>query len=372
MELKFTQKSRNDLRIFTALFLAAVFGIILATIACESLIPVALVGAVIPLLPKKRAVWCILLGVVVLFLLIRFGTILDGFKLLANRMFQLSEQTQAYEYDYFSVDGDSAVEAVLLMAMVFGMFCSRWGNAVSLTLCGLWLAVMAYFGVTPEQHWFLALLLAGSLALLPRNQKWFYALIAFALLLTIGFGCWKLAPQPNHTVSQWDEDLRDALAGNSMHYEQEPVPTDVPQPEIVPSPSIEQEQPDHGVQKKLINILFITLSVVTLLLLFIPAVIKDRAAKRSEENRRPMRDKDPAKAIHAMYLYAGQWRKLSKEQTPVPGEIYGIWQEAVFSDHEMTEKQCQMMRQYMKETAEAVWNQADKRERLYIQYRLCL
>ena len=73
-----------------------------------------------------------------------------------------------------------------------------------------------------------------------------------------------------------------------------------------------------------------------------------------------------------MYLYAMRWRALEPAPEPVPEEIYGIWQEAAFSGHKMGEDQRQILRDYMETTAKAVWQRADRRQRLRIRYRLCL
>jgi hypothetical protein len=195
--------------------------------------------------------------------------------------------------------------------------------------------------------------------------------VALVLIVGIALGCARLAPEPNKTISQWDEDLRDALAFSSVTYEQMPVPTEVPEPEIVPPPSIEQEQPDHGVQRKLINVLFFVLAALTLAILFIPAVIKDRAAKRSEQNREGLQAEDHSKAIHAMYLYAQRWRELGDNQ-PVPEAVYAIWQEAAFSDHPMTGEQRNIVHCYMVDTAKRIWEGADWKMRLRIRYQWCL
>lgn len=70
--------------------------------------------------------------------------------------------------------------------------------------------------------------------------------------------------------------------------------------------------------------LFLILAALTLAILFIPAVIKDHAAKRSAQNREGLRAEEHSQAIHAMYLYAQRWRELGDNQ-PVPEDVYAIW-----------------------------------------------
>ena len=373
MELKFTQKTRRSVPLTNALFLGVIFCTILATAKSLQYIPFALAGALLPLVPqiKGRKVRTILLIAWAVFVLVRFPVILDGAKLLANTLFRLSEETQSYEYSYFTTTGTGASEAVLAICLLAGILCGLWGNAVNGALAVCWMAAMAYFGVTPSGYVLAMFLLAGVLTVLPDQQRWFHGGVALVLIAGIALGCAQLAPEPNKTISQWDEDLRDALAISSVTYEQMPVPTEVPEPEIIPPPSIRQEQPDHGVQRKLINVLFLVLAALTLAILFIPAVIKDRAAKRSAQNREGLQAEEHSQAIHAMYLYAQRWRELGDNQ-PVPEDVYAIWQKAAFSDHPMTQEQRNIVHCYMVDTAKRIWESADWKNRIRIRYQWCL
>ena len=373
MELKFTQRSGHGIPLTNALFLGAILSMILATAKSLEYIPFALMGAVLPLIPKMkgRKLRYILLGAWAVFALVRFPAILDGVKVIANALFRLSEETQSYEYVYFATIGDRGSEAVLALSLLAGILCWLWGNWVNVSLAACWMAAMAYFGVTPPWYVLAVFLFAGVLTVLPHQQRWFHGFAALLLIGGIALGCTQLAPEPNKTVSQWDEDLRDTLAFTSVTYEQMPVPTEVPEPEIIPPPNVEQEQPDHGVQRKLVNVLFIVLAALTLAILFIPAVIKDRAAKRTEQNREGLQAEDHSEAIHAMYLYAQRWRELDDPQ-PIPEDVYAIWQKAAFSDHPMTQEQRAVVHKYMVETATHVWERADWKKRLRIRYRWCL
>lgn len=374
MEIKFTNPHGKPETVFSALFLGAIVCNVFAALQWLHLLPFALIGVILPLIPqaKGKPVQFILWGVLAAWLLIRFPSILDGGKFLANRMFALSEQTQSYEYDYFTTFGESSVEAVLWLSVLTGTLCALWGSRSNAVLCGLWLLAMAYFGVTPGIAWFAVLTIGAFLAVLPGQQRWFHGLIAAVLVVGIAFAVSGLAPEPSKTVSALDDRLRDVLASAPVTYEQTPIPTEVPEPEVVPQPETEYEQPDHGVQKVALNILFILLAALTLILLFLPAVVKDRAAKKSEKARAGFDDPDHAAAIRAMYLYAQRWRGLSGTAGETPSEIYAIWQEAAFSDHAMNETQREAVHAYMKETAQRVWLDADWKKRLTIRYRICL
>lgn len=374
MELKFTQSTRKYAQVLPALFLAAVICNVFAALDWLHLLPAALVGVILPLIPqtKRRQVQDVLWGFLAAWLLLRFASILDGMKLLANRMFALSQQTQSYEYDYFTTSGESPVEAVLWLSILAGTLCSLWGNRVNGVLCGGWMLAMAYFGVTPGAVWLASLMLAAFWSALPGQQRWFHGVLVAVLLCVIALTVTRITPEPMKGISALDDRLRDALAAAPVAYEQTPVPTEVPEPEAVPQPETELEQPDHGVQRIAVNVLFLLLAALTLALLFIPAVIKDRAEKRRQRSRAGLRDPDNAAAIRAMYLYARKWLALSEFAPEIPAEIHAIFQEAAYSDHAMTEQQRETMRSFLVETAAAVWQASGWKQRLDIQYRIGL
>lgn len=131
--------------------------------------------------------------------------------------------------------------------------------------------------------------------------------------------------------------------------------------------------PDQAVKEESsFNTLFLILVLLTLLILFPPAMIYDRAQKKRAKNRAGLNDEDVAAAIRAMYLYTQKWVEFSKEALPCPEEIYALWQEAAYSAHCMTEEQRDAMRAYMEQTVQTVQNGATRRERLKIQYRAAL
>ena len=374
MEIKCTSSRRSLDNLSSALFLGVILCTALATLDWLRLLPAALAGVILPLLPGTghRRVQYVLWGILAAWLLLRFAPVLDGCRLLANRIFLRSAQMQSYEYDYFEASGGSPVEAVLWLSVLAGSLCALWGNRVSGVLCALHLLAMAYFGVTPGTAWLTALAVAALWSALPGQQRWLHGLLVAVLAAAIALAMTGLLPEPNEAVSALDDHLRDVLAAAPVHREQTPVPTQVPEPEIVPPPRTQREQPDHGVREAMRSILFFLLSALALALLFIPAVIKDRAEKKRALARAGFDDPDHAAAIRAMYLYARRWRALGAEDREIPPEVYAIWQEAAFSGHTMTRAQREAMHAYMKQTAQQVWQEADRKKRLAIRYRVCL
>ena len=373
MKLKEVRASQPG-RWVLAAFLASVYAVVLGTLGTMELLPLTLPGAVLVLMQKGERKWVRMLplAVLALWLLLRFWAIGNGAMVLANRLFARSQAAQAYEYDFFPATGDSAWETVLWLGLLVGALCCLWGQGLVWGLCALWVGAMAYFGLTPGIWILVVALFCGLLTILPSRGRWRTAICLGVLLFGIGATCLKLAPEPIPAVSRLDESLRDALALQAQSMEQTPVPTQVPEPEVLPPEQVEQEQPDHGVQRRLVNVLFLALAALTLAILFIPAIIRDRAAKRTAENRAGLEATDPAEAIRAMYLYTLRWRRLDPDPAPVPGEIYKIWQEAAFSPHPMTEEQREAVRAYLEGTARSAWNKAGRRLRIRIRYGLCL
>ena len=139
MEIKCTSSRRSLDNLSSALFLGVILCTALATLDWLRLLPAALAGVILPLLPGTghRRVQYVLWGILAAWLLLRFAPVLDGCRLLANRIFLRSAQMQSYEYDYFEASGGSPVEAVLWLSVLAGSLCALWGNRVSGVLCAL-------------------------------------------------------------------------------------------------------------------------------------------------------------------------------------------------------------------------------------------
>lgn len=308
----------------------------------------------------------------ILWCAMRFAAVADGFRILANRFSAQSEAAQSYEYTYFAAKGTLPTEILAFLSIFLGALCVLGGNWMNLglTIC-IGIAV-AYFGIAPKPLWLALLLIAAASNALPKQGRWVPALILAVLIVMMTFGMQALAPQPNAAISAADEALRDRLAENTLFYDQQPIPVEVPEPELVPPPPEQAQQPNHGVQKKTTRFLFVLLSALTVLLLFLPAILRDRAEKKRTKNRAAMHDVDNGAAIRAMYLYARKWRALEKAPEPVAPEIEALWLEAAYSTHQMTEEQREIMCRFVSESAERIWSKADRSMRFAIRYRYAL
>lgn len=377
MEIRFTQSKGDRWNFAPAVLLAAVLCSVFAALDWLSMLPFALAGVPIAaacgLFRQKKPVFYVLFGMLAAFFLLRFAFIIDGAKLLTNRMFSRSEMQQAYEYEYFETFGENPWEAVLFLSLLAGALCALWQSRFAGSLTAVWVLAMAYFGVTPGAFWLTLLGAACLLCAVPKKQMWFHGGMAALALIVIALLVGFLAPHPNPSLSALDDKLRDELAQHSIFYEQTVIPTEVPQPETQPTePPPEEQPPNHGVENSPLNVLFIVLATLTAVLLFGQAIIKDRAEKRRQKNRAGITDPNHAAAIRAMYLYARRWRRLAAAPIPEPEPVRAIWLEAAYSEHPMTAGQRQVIYDDMKRTALSVWEAADWKKRLCIQYKIAL
>lgn len=293
----------------------------------------------------------------------------NGLLLLANRLFARSQAAQAYEYVYFAVADGNAGPAALLLSLALGLFCHIGGGwAVGALGVGL-MAAMAYFGVTPEPVWLLigGMPLAWRCLAQPRAGR-MLALTALAVALFLLVMA--LAPKPIPAVSALDDRLRDLAARSGVYYEQVPVSTRVPAPATVPPPLHQEQQPNRGVEPWQARTLFFVLAGLTLAILFVPAVIRDKEEKRRRINRAGLSDPDNAAAIRAMCLYARAWKETAPGE--VPEEVRNIYLEAAFSAHPMTEEQRRKVEAYLRETAQSAWKRAGYFQKLRFRYWLAL
>lgn len=321
-------------------------------------------------LPQKARRWGILATLVLTaaFLLLQLRQVTEGLQMLANRMFAASESGQSYEYDYFAVAERPAAlaEGLALLSLATALVTAIHGGGV---LTALLLFAQAYFGVTPAPLWEILLLLALLPYVLPQERLWLHWLaaalvVALAALLVTAFFA-----TPNVRLASWEEQARDHLALHSVFYERTAEEIKVPTTEEVQPPPQEPQQRPVETPRQ-INILFYVLAILTLLLLFVPAVVRDRAQKKRTRNRMGIEDPDCSAAIRAMYLHSRKWLRLKPEQTPP--DVTQLWLEAAYSDHVMTPEQRAQMQQYLDGVEQTVWAASGKRERFRIRYRLCL
>ena len=367
-----------------AFFIAfAYFAAFLWIIGRVTLLPWAAAGALLafcPLLGKhRRVIGSALPALLLLSLLLFSQSISGGLGVLSNRLFAASEARQRYLYETFSASADSLVPAVLwgsaLLALCFGWL-GAWKKALPGVLAFLMTAAAcAYFGVTPGAFWLMLILSLAALTMLTKLDWRAFAAALVCAAVIAGLTLW-LAPGENARISALDDQLRDTLAFTTV--------TQHKQPENIPAPTPETQPEQEKKEPMLLQIresmdaktiILIVLIAAILLILFVPAVIRDRLQKRRDQNRAGMESANNAEAIRATFRYALLWLRASESDArEIPGydAAYKLWQEASFSDHAMSDAQRDQMTAFQKTVSDTIQSRAGMRLRWKLRYRYAL
>lgn len=376
-------EKRNGLAALLPFLLCiALWGAFLWIIGRVTLLPWAVFGALsafCPLLGKHRRVVGGALPALLLLSLLLSRSISGGLAVLSNRLFAASEARQRYLYETFSASADSLVPAVLwgsaLLALCFGWL-GAWKKALPGVLAFLMTAAAcAYFGVTPGAFWLLLILSLAAFTMLTKLDWRAFAAVMVCAAVIAGLALW-LAPGENARISALDDQLRDTLAFTTVTQHKQPENTPTPTPETQP----EQENKEpmllqirESMDAK--TIILIVLIAAILLILFVPAVIRDRLQKRRDQNRAGMDSADHAEAIRATFRYALLWLRASESDArELPGydAAYKLWQEAAFSDHAMSDAQRDQMTAFQKTVSDTIQSRAGRRLRWKLRYRYAL
>lgn len=348
------------------------------------------------------AAWAALLAVAAAFWR---GLLINGAKLLTNRLFAISEASQAYQYDRFTVTAPAGQDTACMLFVL--AFCSLLWALVSALLLGRDAKIMpvaafalvcvftVYFGASAAFIWMILPGVWCLLSLLPRHiglARYGTVIVGMALIVAATL---LLFPNENARISRLDETLRDKMALQTVRYDPESMPQEITAP---PETTPEEQQQQNGFHFAYDLpagkwLLIAAVLIAVLLLLFIPAVWNDRLHKRAERERAGIEDENHAVSIRAMFLYAVRWLQsygvtpgnvnygawpaalqdaMSEDYQQEFEAILPLWREAAYSDHEMTAQQRKAVRAFLKRTGDEIWEKADWRERLRLQYRCAL
>lgn len=338
-------------------------------------------------------------------LLVRLAFIGDGLGFLANRLFTLSEEGQAFCYTHFNVVRNAPQESLVFVSCILGALCLLLGGAVNLVLTLLLAIMVAYFGVAPSIVWLSILVFAAFANGLPKKERWLPAILIAAIVAATALSVQTLMPEPNVKIDNIAENLWDIFMP-PMPEDPEPLPTEPSEapeiPDIQDNPEILEtlkipedfELPEHiptkpqnqiptttvtpvgpgeeETQKVKKNIPIVPILSVILSVAVVSAAVVLLANRKRKRGRAAMYAPNTAEAIRGMYLYARKWRKWNAYADEIPAEVEDIWLEAAYSDHEMTPDQLERMRTYVRDTAKEAWKNLNwwKRFVIYFYYAL--
>ena len=332
-------------------------------------------------------------------LVILHSKIGSGLASLMDEFYDVAEEAQAYIYDRFP-GGDEASEtdwriAMLwvssLMGMLMALVPARLRRIAGMILTAIVMLALAYYGLLPETLCAGAMLLALLLTLSRDN---ILATLPLLLVTVILFGAITLIdPGESYGISRMDENIRDRIAFRSALIEKEDTPT-----EDTLDPGSLTEQTAESESSSLIgsNSSYFYIGLGLLLAAAIGAAVYQlikRFRKRRAEVRKGLDSADPREAVIAMFPYSVRWLKASGIETrEAPfaemaddirrvyetgyagrfSEMYSLWREAAYSDHDITEADKNAMDRFTKETVAMVSGKWNTMQRLRMKYKHAL
>ena len=366
-------------------------------------LPGAVALLFLPLFEAKRKTFTSTVGAVTA-LALAFGnrTITDGIKLIANRVFSISEAAQNYRYDRFEInvtDAESSVYILTALAFIslllalISVLLMRKNEKIIPTAAFFAIAVFtAYFGVSTAFIWMVLPAAVWLISIIPHNagaRRYITVVIVLTLIFSVSS---QLLPSEFQAVSKFDESIRDKIAFQTVRYENSITPEVFdPPPETEPEEKTDTRD-DHIAYSipttKIVGI--VAAIILILLILFIPAILIDKLRKRAELERAGIESDNYAVSICAMFLYAVRWLNsygikpdnvnyadwmqqlkeyMSEDYLNSYDEAVSIWYEAAFSNHEMTAQQRETVRAFLIKTGDEIWKKATHKQRLLIKYR---
>ena len=337
----------------------------------------------------------LLLAVVVVF----HSKIGPGLAYMMNEFYDVAEESQAYLYDRFA-GGDGASEGdcriamlwissltALLMALVPG----RLRRAAGMLLTAAVMLMLAYYGVQPDTICVAAMVLALLLTLSKDNPA---AALPLMLVTVILFGAVTLIdPGESYGISRMNENVRDRIAFHSALIESGTPETEDPadfedltEPEAGSEDSSLMTGSSSYVFAGFVLLLAAAIGVAAYLLV-------KRFRKRRAAVREGIDSADPREAVTAMFPYSVRWLKASgietREapfaemtddvrrvyETAYAGrfrEMYSLWREAAYSDHEITEADRRDMDRFTQDTIAMVSDRWNMLQRLRMRYKHAL
>lgn len=319
----------------------------------------------------------------------------SGWALIMNQLYDTGETAQAYIYDRFHVGSAgeehpyrsmhfAAIWGSCLAGLITAVPPARFRRPVAMTIAAFSMLAFAYYGILPS--WIcIAVLAVAILFLLSRGS--IMSSLTILLAMVIVFGVITLAdPGENYGISRADETFRDRFALISSYLESNSTPVDGLD-ELERQMQEQQEQQEDGVFMDRYG--GITALIVVLLVLVAiavaTAVVCHRIRKRQQKNRAGLDSRDPRTAIVAMFPYTIKWLQpagiepqgkpfetlvpviradVSEEYADRYTEMYELWKEAAYSDHEMTEDGRSEMNSFMTDTMNMIREKSDLKTRL--------
>ena len=326
-----------------------------------------------------------------------------GLALLSGYFYDTAEMAQAYLYNRFPVS-DAASASPDMCARLATIWISCLGGLITALptadyrrgMCaftaGLVMLAFAYYGIIPSWICIGVILIAGIIA---SSKGSLLSSLPVLLIAALLFGAIVLLdPGQNYFVSRANENIRDIFALKSSFIENPEDPLN----DLSELQKEEQEQQEKQQQEEdsVTRRVFRSAGIAFLILAAIgtAAVLYWRKLKqRIEKNREGIDADDPAEAIAAMFPYCVRWLEsygieaagrpfssitedirdeMTREYAYRYEDMYALWQEAAYSEHEMTLNQKKQMSAFMHDTIEMIREKSDFKDKVLTRIRYAL
>ena len=409
--VKLKQTDGISVNLASAVLLGAVYSLLVMMAEYYELVPFVIPGAVLFFvlaymqgrIPDRIRLFVslgiIAAGIIVLIVLHKY--LYNGFALILNQLYDSSESNQSYVYDHFSI-GEKGDEhpylcmrlAVLWTTCIFSAAVSlpgiRFRRLVSVIVVIAMLLTFAYYGLQPE--WIALAVMTLSLIVVCGSGRlgsaWPLlagALVIFGLIILID-------PGENMAISRVDENLRDRLSFRTAYFmDYFSEYDDYEEQQQQEQSRLSQLFSNDSPRGRAARIIVILLPLAILIAVIV--IVVSRLVKKRRKIRAGLDSNDPRTAVTAMFPYAVRWLKpyglnianrpfaelLPEVKSEMPGSysafyetMLKLWQEAVYSDHEITESNRKTMKQFVEETVRIAKSKADWKEKLRIVFRYAL
>ena len=349
-----------------------------------------LVITVIEMICAKNKKAMIILNIILTVSIIAVTIIfIDGFKLMCNSLFSLSEKYQLYKYDMFEVAmSETAVNiSYICIAVILAVLCS-YRNAVLIAIEFIFvIGIQIYFGVFPSAVWNVLYFVALTIFILGNIKKSHIPLmVVFIIICAVCVFFTNDSPEL-HELSEQIRDIFDEKVEN-------PVPDKITNNDNFDSETshaqfrkddrddidysdanefqtnTEQDQSgaEVGFTEPPPNINWLLILLIIPLLILITLLYKEiaRTVKFTSSDYR--------KAINSMFMYlmklyerrglilentlysnySEQIEKIIPDYTATYREIVELWEEVIYSNHPVTLDHREKMRQLLNKTRKLV------------------
>lgn len=346
----------------------------------------------------KPIILCVFLIITGSALTVFFRITVDGIKYILNSVFTLSEKAQPYKYNFFKISGGADRGAQIALCLFIIGICallavlpSKIRTVAAFILSGGLIVSSIYFGVFFSPAFFILLTVGVILISVTDFKKdGLFAAVPIIVSTVLLLSLFSMAP-PVKSVSDTGNSLRDKFAVRTVYVEGVTVETHKKEQETKEKENEARNEDNKERERKLpdykIIVSILIFAIISALLLFVSKRLETLNLRR-DKNKNGIDSPDNSKAVCAMFRYTlmllkadgvETGYKLSEIETPFNEEyksdfrhMLSIFNEAAFSNNEITDTQRDEMFSFMNTTKELILMKSNLKEKLEIKYRYAL